>query len=202
MLGITMHEIHQLLASLATLLVAIIGVFQFYHNLRDKKDRKLMATLMKDGLMELAKRAGPGKTQGIDIAFGDPSIAIRYPVILDEWVPLPWGLSVQGANFGHASTSYLLKCDNTARLLSHKHTGSEEVLVIKGEMVDLNTGVRYKPGETWVIPADTPHAVHFDAPPQLNESFMALVTVRPRLPYTSEVPLDLDALPKLLQRAR
>lgn len=205
MLGVTMHEVSQFLSGSAALIVAMLGVMKFLLNKQEKRINtkteetleKILARKLEENLLRLATQAGPSRTRGIDIAFCDIDVALRIPVILDQWAALPWGLWICGVDFAHASTSYLVKCDTTSRLLSHTHEGTETVTVIQGKMEDLDSGKVYLPGTSWEIPAESPHAVHFHAPTD-GRSFLALVTVRPALPNPAHTALDLKGLQKLL----
>lgn len=214
MLAATMMEIGQVLGTLLGGTAAIIvGGLKWMQWLNRQQEKRLAATQiatmdewftekLSENMIRLATQAGPARTRCIDIAFSDTEVLLRVPVILEQWIALPWGLWVCGVDFAHGSTGYMVKCDNTSRLLTHTHEGSETVRVIQGTMVDLETGTKYVPGgPAWEIPAKSPHSVHFDAP-QDDRSFLALVTVRPALPNPNQAPLQLEGLGRLLGAAR
>lgn len=192
-----MTELTQFLLALAGAVGAIVGAVKLLLHQQDRRREKWLADNISSNLISVADAAGHERTRTLDIAFNDAGVQLRIPVILDQWVALPWNLWICGVDFSDNCTKYMLRCENTSRLLTHSHDGSESVMVIQGAMVDIATGNRYAPGDTWKIPERTPHAVHFDAPPD-DTSFLALITVKPPLPNSLQAPVDLKGLGKLL----
>lgn len=171
------------------------------HTIAEQKQARVMTDWLtakiSENLIRIASQAGPARTRVIDMVFTDTSVKLGIPVVLDQWMALPWGLWVCGVDFNRKSTGYLIKCDTTSRLLTHTHEGSEMVQVIQGTMEDLNTGKRYEAGDMWVIPASAPHMVHFDAPKD-DRSFIAMVVVTPALPDPRQSPINLTGLARLI----
>jgi anti-sigma factor ChrR (cupin superfamily) len=151
--------------------------------------------LLKIQMEASARRAGSKRTRVIDIEFLDRPAFLHVPVIRDEWLTVLPGVEIMGDEYRPDSTTYFLRVAQVAQIRQHRHRGSESVRVISGTMTDLNTGITYRAGEVWTIPAGEPHSVQFHAPHGGHGT--VLITTRPALPSTTEQPLKLDDLAAL-----
>lgn len=202
MLIAALHDYGGFLTGLAGILTAGFAILRWMLNRTEKRikeDQSKQLDLwyhenLQTYMYSAAERAGAKRTRVMDITFTDPVVELRIPVILDEWLAVLPGCYIQGLTFAWNKTSYLLRCDNIARIRSHRHVGTEAVTVVQGRMYDPATEREYFPGEKWTIPAGEPHTVHFESPPEITAHGLFLITVTPPLPDTTQSTLKLDEI--------
>lgn len=195
----------QFLSGAAAATLAFIATAKWVVSILERRNKAAIQEAMsevfmakiKNYLTHAAEVAGPHKTRVIDIKFLTPEALIRLPVIVDKWLTVLPGCEIMGDEYASDYTTYFVRVDNAARLRRHTHEGEESVLVIKGSMKDMSSGKVYLPGETWDIPPGTVHSVLFEAPEDSASHGLYLVTVRPPLPTSAQVLLQLDGLATL-----
>lgn len=200
-----LHDYGPFLGGLAAILSIGFGILKWMIDRAEKRITKQQAEnldswyfeQLKQMLQAAADKAGAAKTRVIDIHFVHPEITLRIPLIRDLWLTVLPGCDIMGDTFAADKTTYFLRCDNTALIRPHRHSGSEVVTVIHGIMTDLQTGTVYRPGETWRIPAGEVHSVHFEAPRDSPAHGIFLIEVTPPLPDTAHTSLDLDGMASL-----
>lgn len=149
-------------------------------------DRRFWS-IVKTGMEEAARKAGPEKTLSIRISF----LAGNYVVVplTDEWIIVDISQArIQLIEHNTVQTDYQLDCPNPYQIAGHSHPEEESVTVITGSMLDLDSGRTYRPGETWTLPPNHPHHVFFSPHTRVH------ITIRPPLPSSATVPLALETL--------
>jgi hypothetical protein len=191
----TLTEWGQFLGGLAAILTAIAGAIVWTFNRWRKHDLKQITdhfdtkvwAIVEKRMLEAAARAGPDQTHVIRVIFVNGS-RCSMP-LTHEWVEVdPCGAKIQLFESTDGETSYQLHCPAPYQTATHAHIEEESITVQRGSMTDVLTGDVFSPGDTWIIPPQTPHTVLFSA------GSLMMVTVRPPLPRNTSVPLDLKNL--------
>jgi quercetin dioxygenase-like cupin family protein len=193
------HETGQLLSGMAAMLVALVAAMKFIQDRSEKRiKRHQEATIhntMRDVLRSLAAQTmrqiegiPPEKIFSLDVRLRSGE-QIHVPLLAKTWIQYLPSLSLMLIRSCKTETEMLMDVLEPAFLPWHSHTESEAVTVIRGRMIDLQTGHIYGPGETWEIPAESWHRAQFDA------GTLCRIIVRPPLETAATRPIDLSHMP-------
>jgi hypothetical protein len=190
------HEIAALLSASAAFVATALGFVKFW---QDRSERRIMkhqeqtmANTMRGILRGLAAQtmrqiAGVPAEQiySLDVRLRSGE-CLRVPLLEKTWVQYLPSLSLMLIRSNKIETEFLMDVTDPSFLPWHSHTGTEEVTIIRGSMIDLSTGHRYAIGETWQIPAEQWHRAQFEA------GTLCRVVLRPPLETAAVNPIDLS----------
>jgi quercetin dioxygenase-like cupin family protein len=195
-----LSEIGILLSGIAAMLAGCLGLIKFWHTRTEKRVKAICESTLANSMRSVL-RAIENQTnkliEGVpaeeiysfDVRLKSGDV-LYVPLLLRTWVQYLPGMSVMLIRQSKHETEFLMEVANPAFLPWHAHTEAESVTVIRGHMLDLQTGMRYEEGMTWEIPAEEYHRAQFDAGTLLR------IVCRPPLQNAVERPIDLTPLHK------
>lgn len=186
--------IGQFLAGLAAFLtVGCTFVAWAWHWLRNVRADVIEATtgcmqrIIKASLLREASKRDPGEYYTLDIEFeGGHRMAV--PMFLGVRVLVSENIEMAVNDHTREQTELGLWCEGFGALKKHRHgENCERILVERGTVTCVETGVVYRAGETWVIEPGQWHSAVF-------QDCYCRVIHRPPLPTATVRPVNLDAM--------
>jgi quercetin dioxygenase-like cupin family protein len=166
-----MADAGTLLASLAALIAAVLGVAKWLDSRNAKRQRVVLhavETTLQAMLHKLTKSMAeaaeedPKSCLTLDFATPD-GVRLRVPIPRYRKIEIWDGVWLsQRMQQGTDCSVLVLECPSISPLPDHLHWESlETATVLAGTMTDLSTGRVYHAGETWTIPAGEIHSSSF-----------------------------------------
>ncbi len=162
---------------------------------RVKRDvQSTVKQLLADELIRQCDGRDPKSYWTLDVHFEHgPSIAV--PMFMFAEALIADQLHIAVIDHTEDETTLALWTQGFATLSPHSHHQScERIIVERGYVTCMETGVRYTAGETWKIEQGVIHSAWF------SENFFGYCKHRPALPTAAERPVNLSGLDKLLKK--
>jgi quercetin dioxygenase-like cupin family protein len=193
----TTQEICLIVATGTGTFAAIAGLVKFWITRSDRKLTQLVNTTRKELLTAMANNierqfSNMDKSTylTLDYRMDGDSQCLRIPLAYTRVTECLLGMRLQLVDHSEKETTYsvsTLGFGAPIRLHWHYHEEMEIIQVIRGTVVDVQTGRRYGPGASWVVEPEARHIADFD-------NAYALCTVRPPLPWASQHPINLSGV--------
>ena len=161
---------------------------------------KELMGMIAENMVAISKEFPKGAIKALDIEFkdGDEVIRVVAPLVMDHWVEVGMGVSVQGISSTQKRTVYHLKVANSWGLKTHRHAEAESVKVLSGQMIDRKTGKVYNEGDIWNIEREAWHSVTFVAPNSAEPCFVQIPIKPPLKDVDDDNPLQLKNAAQLV----
>ena len=196
-----MSELAAILAALAAFGGLILSVVRFWISRAEKRAAHLSAKLdellqvVASGMAATFASADARTYVTIDYRMDGTSDFLRIPIGLDRVTECLPGMRLQLLSQTARETTYsisTLGAHQPLRFHWHYHEEAESIQVIRGTVLDVRTGRRYAPGETWTIAAGERHIADFD-------NAYVIATIRPPLPSGADAPIKLEGMTSVYQ---
>lgn len=184
-----------ILSGLGSSAVALVALVSTLRSLR-KARVELTATtasmqrVVAQSLQEAADKENPDRFWTLSVVF-DGGLAIAVPMFRMKEAHVGENIAMAVLDTDGKRTLCMLRCVGFGYLPRHSHKETCETIEVQsGVVTHIETGVQYRAGETWVIPADEVHSAYF-------QDAIVFITYRPALPTARTQPVDLTALQKV-----
>lgn len=141
-------------------------------------------------LQSLANEVGYDNCYSMDLTFLTGN-TITIPLIEDVWISVLHGVRLMLWKSSPKETIVFLEVNYASVLPCHTHSRNEHVEVIKGYIIDQDSGIRYNVGDHWCIPAGEKHCPLFG-------TGLAILTLTPGLDTVAKVGLNLEHITDVL----
>lgn len=188
-------EIAAIISALTMVVGLFLSIWQMIRRIERKTDatRTAFLTRNKQRIEEDFAHDDKGEYVTLDYrmtgADGE-TICLRIPLSNQRATQCLMGLRLWLLTHNKLETVYSINTMGfhaPVRLHWHWHDERKTIKVVMGTMVDVQTGRRYGPGESWVLEPGVIHTADFD-------NAYCVATLRPPLPFASEKPIHLEGM--------
>lgn len=138
-------------------------------------------------LSEAAAAADPASFYTLDVNL-ENGLTMAVPMFPFREMIVSENIRMAVIHHSGESTTLLLRCPGVGHLQRHFHASTCETIEVRsGHVTHIETGRRYGPGETWIIPQGEIHSALF-------ENCCLLIVHKPPLPTAAQVPVNLAAM--------
>ncbi len=143
--------------------------------------------LLASQLIEAAAAAHPDSYLTLDVHFKN-GLSIAVPMFPFREMMISENIRMAVIDHTSEVTTLTLRCKGYGHLPPHHHASTCEIIEVRsGYVTHLESGRRYGPGETWVIPQGEIHSAYF-------QNCLLIITHRPALPTASQRPVNLGSV--------
>lgn len=193
----TITEASSIIGSAVAIVGITLAVTKFWMSRIDQRLTRLVSATREDLLKAIGCNIGkqfaavdPRTYVTLDYRMDGDTHCLYIPLDKSRVTECLQGMRLQLVEHSLTETEYSISTrgfSTPVRLHWHYHDEMECIQIVRGHVTDVGTGLRYGPGEIWIIEPGVRHIADFD-------NAYCLATVRPPLKYASEQPINLDGI--------